>query len=92
MFMKIPCSKCSKIFDTYPYKAKRHKHLFCSTVCQYEFKKQVLLLPVEFVLKTFKQKPTELGIKKNVSALKNVQIKPLKSLKLFLNVKHAEQK
>ncbi len=38
------CAKCNKPFETYPYKIKRHKHLFCSTVCQHAFRKQRIRL------------------------------------------------
>ncbi len=37
--MITQCSKCNKSFETYPYKIKRHKHLFCSSICQYAFKR-----------------------------------------------------
>lgn len=30
------CSTCGKKFRTFPYKIKNHKHLFCSTACQYK--------------------------------------------------------
>ena len=38
-FMQTHCSFCQNSFDTYPYKVKRNRPLFCSTVCQYAFKK-----------------------------------------------------
>jgi len=42
--MIVHCAKCDKSFETYPYKIKKHKHLFCSTICQYEFKKTSSIL------------------------------------------------
>jgi len=38
--MNVPCDHCSKIFQIFPYKLKRQKNAFCSTVCQYAFKKR----------------------------------------------------
>ena len=35
--MKTNCSMCNSTFETFAYKLKRHKNLFCSTVCQYKF-------------------------------------------------------
>lgn len=37
--MLTHCAKCDKSFETYPYKIKKHKNLFCSTICQYAFKR-----------------------------------------------------
>ena len=37
--MKVNCDHCDKVFDAYPYKIKRQKNIFCSTECQYAFKR-----------------------------------------------------
>ena len=87
MFMKIPCSKCSKIFDTYPYKAKRHKHLFCSTVCQYEFKKTSIVIACRICSKNFQAKAYRVRDQKECFCSKKCADKALEVPKIISQCK-----
>ena len=51
--MKTPCSQCSKEFETHPYKLKRHKNLFCSTICQHKFRQNRVNLTCRVCEKPF---------------------------------------
>lgn len=51
--MEISCDHCGKIFTTFPYKVRRQKNNFCSTVCQYAFKKTRVKLVCEICQTSF---------------------------------------
>jgi len=51
--METSCDQCSKIFEIFPYKLKKQIKKFCSTECQYAFKKKRVNLVCKVCEKNF---------------------------------------